>query len=60
MSNATLARMVLLAALAFAASPLIFPGFAGYDAGRFPIPQVDPPVQPAGWAFSIWGSSICG
>ncbi|TJZ93315.1 tryptophan-rich sensory protein [Paracoccus gahaiensis] len=55
MSNATLARMVLLAALAFAASPLIFPGFAGYDAGRFPIPQVDPPVQPEGWAFSIWG-----
>jgi len=55
MSNRTLAILVLVAALAFAASPLIFPGFAGYDPDRFPIPQQDPPVQPAGWAFSIWG-----
>jgi len=46
---------VLLAALAFAASPLIFPEFSGYDPELFPIPQEDPPVQPAGWAFSIWG-----
>ncbi|CAM3344868.1 tryptophan-rich sensory protein [Paracoccus nototheniae] len=55
MSNATLALLVLLAALAFAVSPVLFPGFAGFDPGRFPIPQDDPPVQPAGWAFSIWG-----
>ncbi|WCR10660.1 tryptophan-rich sensory protein [Paracoccus stylophorae] len=50
-----LAIAVLLAALAFAASPLIFQNFAGYDPGQFPVPQDDPPVQPAGWAFSIWG-----
>lgn len=55
MSNRTLARLVLVAALAFAASPVVFPGFAGFDPGLFPVPQQDPPVQPAGWAFSIWG-----
>jgi hypothetical protein len=47
--------LVLLAALAFALSPLLAPGFGGFDADQFPIPQVDPPVQPAGYAFSIWG-----
>lgn len=55
MSNRSLAILVLVAAIAFAASPAIFPGFAGYEADQFPIPQQDPPVQPAGWAFSIWG-----
>ena len=55
MTNRTLAILVLIAAVAFALSPVIFPGFAGYDADLFPIPQQDPPVQPAGWAFSIWG-----
>jgi hypothetical protein len=47
--------LVALAALAFAASPLLVPGFGGFDPNRFPIPQVDPPVQPAGYAFGIWG-----
>ena len=47
--------LVLLAALAFAGSPLIFGGFGGFPPERYPVPQVDPPVQPAGWAFSIWG-----
>ncbi len=47
--------LVLIAALAFALSPLLAPGFGGFDANQFPIPQVDPPVQPAGYAFGIWG-----
>lgn len=47
--------LVLLAALAFAVSPLLSNGFGGYRADQFPIPQADPPIQPAGWAFSIWG-----
>ncbi|WP_378947079.1 TspO/MBR family protein [Paracoccus sp. R86501] len=55
MTNRTYAILVLIAAVAFAVSPAIFPGFAGYSADLFPIPQQDPPVQPAGWAFSIWG-----
>lgn len=50
-----LAIAVLLAALAFAVSPAIFQNFAGYPPGIFPVPQDDPPIQPAGYAFSIWG-----
>ncbi|MHA6323503.1 hypothetical protein [Roseivivax sp. CAU 1753] len=46
---------VLLAAIAFAASPFFSAGFNGFSAGQFPVPQEDPPVQPAGYAFSIWG-----
>ncbi|WP_410216377.1 hypothetical protein [Paracoccus sp. (in: a-proteobacteria)] len=55
MTNRSLALLVLMAAIAFAVSPVIFPDFAGYRPDLFPIPQEDPPVQPAGWAFSIWG-----
>ncbi len=46
---------LLVATLAFAVSPLLSSGFNGFTAGQFPIPQDDPPVQPAGYAFSIWG-----
>ena len=49
------AWLVLLAALAFAAGPVLVPGFGGFDPGAFPVPQDDPPIQPAGWAFAIWG-----
>lgn len=47
--------IVLLLAVAFAASPLWVPGFGGFDADQFPVPQIDPPVQPEGYAFAIWG-----
>jgi hypothetical protein len=47
--------VTLVAALAFAASPFVFGGFRGFGPDRFPMPQVDPPVQPAGYAFGIWG-----
>lgn len=47
--------LVLILALTFAASPLWVPGFGGFDADQFPIPQIDPPVQPQGYAFAIWG-----
>jgi hypothetical protein len=49
-----LAILVLTAALAFAVSPLMVTGFNGFEADQFPVPQEDPPAQPAGWAFSIW------
>ena len=49
------AALVFLAALAFAAGPLLVPDFGGFEPDRYPVPQVDPPVQPAGYAFSIWG-----
>ncbi|MEM9582443.1 MAG: hypothetical protein AAGA08_04945 [Pseudomonadota bacterium] len=47
--------IVLFAALAFAVSPFLNPEFGGFDASLYPIPQDDPPVQPAGYAFAIWG-----
>ncbi|WP_439123448.1 hypothetical protein [Marivita sp.] len=49
------AGLVLLAALVFAASPWFTQGFNGFEPDQFPVPQNDPPVQPAGYAFSIWG-----
>jgi hypothetical protein len=50
-----MAAVVLLASLGFAASPLLTPGFGGFEPTQFPVPQDNPPVQPAGYAFAIWG-----
>lgn len=47
--------LTLLAALAFALSPLLSSGFNGFAPDQFPVPQDNPPVQPAGYAFAIWG-----
>lgn len=47
--------LTFLLAIAFAASPFLSPGFNGFSADQFPIPQINPPAQPAGYAFSIWG-----
>lgn len=49
------AIIVLIVALAFAIAPFLSPEFGGIDPDRYPIPQNNPPVQPIGWAFSIWG-----
>lgn len=49
------ALLTFIAALAFGASPLATQGFRGFTPEQFPIPQIDPPVQPAGYAFAIWG-----
>lgn len=54
-SRSVWAVAVLVAALAFAASPFFAAGFNGFEPSQFPVPQDDPPVQPAGYAFSIWG-----
>ena len=48
------AALVLILALAFAAAPL-FSDFRGFDPSLYPVPQDEPPVLPAGWAFAIWG-----
>lgn len=49
------AILVFVATLFFVLSPLMSGGFTGFEPGQFPVPQDDPPVQPAGYAFSIWG-----
>jgi hypothetical protein len=49
------AILVLVAALSFVASPWLTAGFSGFDPELFPVPQRRPPVQPAGYAFAIWG-----
>ena len=47
--------VVLILTLAFAGSTLWVPDFGGFDPNQFPVPQIEPPVQPAGYAFAIWG-----
>ncbi|MEM1352820.1 MAG: hypothetical protein AAGF27_10770, partial [Pseudomonadota bacterium] len=50
-----IAILCLTFSLTFAASTLLVPDFGGFRADQFPVPQEDPPVQPAGYAFAIWG-----
>lgn len=47
--------LLLVAALAFAAAPLVTPPFTGYQPGQLPVDIPRPAIQPAGYAFSIWG-----
>ncbi|QBF33254.1 hypothetical protein [Thalassococcus sp. S3] len=54
MQQTSWAVAVLVAAIAFGASSWIVPDFGGFEADQFPVPQNDPPVQPAGYAFAIW------
>ncbi|WP_238364578.1 hypothetical protein [Mesobacterium pallidum] len=53
--NRTLPLLTFLSALAFALAPFLAENFAGFRPDQFPVPQDNPPVQPAGWAFAIWG-----
>lgn len=50
-----LALLTLALTAAFAVAPAITEPFTGFRPDQLPIPQTDPPIQPAGWAFSIWG-----
>ena len=49
------ALLTLLLALAFAISPALTSPFTGFTEDQLPVPQIDPPVQPAGYAFAVWG-----
>lgn len=49
------AILSVLLCVTFAGSTFWVPDFGGFDADQFPIPQDNPPVQPAGYAFAIWG-----
>jgi hypothetical protein len=50
-----LAVLTFIVTATFVGSPLVTAPFSGFREDQLPIPQIDPPVQPAGWAFSIWG-----
>jgi hypothetical protein len=47
--------LVLAAAVAFLIAPFVSPPFTGYDPAMFPVVIPRPYIQPAGYAFSIWG-----
>ena len=47
--------LVLVAAVAFFVAPFVSPPFMGYDPTTFPVVIARPYIQPAGYAFSIWG-----
>ncbi|NSX56353.1 tryptophan-rich sensory protein [Parasulfitobacter algicola] len=49
------AILVLITASAFALMPFFVADFSGFKSDQLPFPQIDPPIQPAGYAFSIWG-----
>ena len=50
-----LAIAILLLSILFAVSPWFSSNFAGYSPDQFPAKETFWPVQPAGWAFGIWG-----
>ena len=47
--------LTLIVGLVFAAAPAFAPEFRGYAAGQLPVAIDRHAVQPAGYAFSIWG-----
>ncbi|MFQ1700606.1 hypothetical protein ACJ5NV_08420 [Loktanella agnita] len=55
MKKHILAVLTLIVTLTFVIAPLLTDPFSGFRADQLPVPQIDPPVQPAGYAFSIWG-----
>lgn len=49
------AWLTLIVTATFVVSPALTAPFSGFRPEQLPIPQIDPPVQPAGYAFAIWG-----
>ena len=49
------AIVTLAAAVAFIALSYAAPDFQGFSTDQMPHAEPQPPVQPAGYAFSIWG-----
>ena len=49
------ALLTLILSLTFAIAPALSDPFSGFREDQLPFPQIDPPVQPAGYAFAIWG-----
>ena len=55
LSARTGAIVMAVAIVAFGLSPIPAPQFTGYDPGIFPVVIPRPAIQPAGYAFAIWG-----
>ncbi|MEH6645380.1 hypothetical protein [Sulfitobacter sp.] len=55
MSRNAAAIVAFLFAVFFAISPAFVQDFGGFSPDQFPVPQDEPPVQPEGYAFAIWG-----
>lgn len=53
------AILAFITAVIFALSPLFVSDFSGFGPNQFPIPQVDAPINPARYAFAIWGLIYC-
>ena len=51
----TLPILTLLATVAFVAAPAVTPPFMGYAPDQFGVLIVRPAIQPAFYAFAIWG-----
>jgi len=49
------AWLTLVFTVTFVTSPAFTTPFSGFTRDQLPIPQIEPPVQPAGYAFAIWG-----
>lgn len=49
------AILLMVASVAFAVLSYAAPEFQGFTADQLPVPQPRPAVQPAGFAFAIWG-----
>lgn len=47
--------LTLTLTLAFFAAPFLTEPFSGFRDDQLPVPQSNPPLQPAGYAFAIWG-----
>jgi hypothetical protein len=54
------ALLLLLATVAFGIAPALTEPFRGYAPGLFPVVIERPSIQPAGYAFSIWGLIYLG
>lgn len=51
----TRALILFVVTLSFGAAPFLSQPFQGYPPGSFPVEIARPAIQPAGYAFSIWG-----
>ncbi len=47
------ALLTLIFTVTFLVSPYFTSPFSGFEADQLPIPQIDPPIQPAGYALSL-------